>query len=181
MGCSSLAAVGENSGDCNSMELAIGIVGLVLAVVAILATIFAEEIRDWIVFYVTAIAKGGWVSGEWIGSYHIVSGPNKGEFSENLLVRQLGKNVIVRIESKQGRLRARGKLRDQKYLTGTWIHNKDGSRYHGAFQLIFSPEGDNAEGRWVGYSGRKSEVRAGKWRWQRVGGAEPEKVAGAVL
>jgi len=45
-----------------------------------------------------------------------------------------------------------GKLQD-KIITGTWFDNEDKKLgYHGAFQMILSPDRKSASGKWIGYS-----------------------------
>ncbi len=66
-------------------------------------------------------------------------------------------------------VRLRGQLKDNNYLTGIWLHPRRRAHYHGSFQLIVYPSGDEMDGQWIGFSRSKNQVLSGRWHWQRAG------------
>lgn len=64
-------------------------------------------------------------------------------------------------------VRIRGQLKDNRYLTGIWLHPSRHAHYHGSFQLIVDPLGDEMHGQWIGFSRTKNEVLANRWDWVR--------------
>ncbi|MBI1202820.1 MAG: hypothetical protein GC182_09945 [Rhodopseudomonas sp.] len=54
---------------------------------------------------------------------------------------------------------------DGNKITGTWKDRKQ-LGYYGTFQLLISHKRDEAKGKWVGFSAKKSLVRSGNWVWR---------------
>lgn len=146
-----------------------GIVGVVLAVLGIGTSLFPEETREIFVGLLGHVrAKQGRVSGRWIAICRLPKSSNPPQITQTLIVKQLGKSVIVRVSDDKQTIRARGKLLDNRYFTGTWYHAKQKSLYHGAFQLLLHPEGDRLDGKWVGFNPDGINMQAGDWTWTRM-------------
>jgi hypothetical protein len=65
-------------------------------------------------------------------------------------------------------VRLRGQLKDNNYLSGIWLHPSRQAHYHGSFQLIVYPSGNDLRGQWIGFSQTKNEVVADRWEWVRA-------------
>lgn len=62
-------------------------------------------------------------------------------------------------------LRIRGKLVDNRYLTGVWFHPNRRARFHGSFQLLVGLSGNNMSGSWLGFSETKNMIDSGSWKF----------------
>ena len=62
---------------------------------------------------------------------------------------------------------------DQNVATGTWQEHTSptghyrGAVFHGAIQLIISPDGRSMSGVWVGFNSRRSHINHGQWDFTR--------------
>lgn len=64
-------------------------------------------------------------------------------------------------------LRVKGYLIDSRYFVGFWYHPGEKSRYHGVFHFIISPNLNNMDGKWLGYSEKINEIDNGVWVWEK--------------
>jgi hypothetical protein len=87
-------------------------------------------------------------------------------------LKQIGKLVIgknLSTDSKKTRtVKIRGKISDERYLTGEWKSKLDDLReYHGTFQLGMLPHGNKLNGKWIGFS-KDFNVYCGEWEMERI-------------
>src|SRR5262249_683215 len=63
-----------------------------------------------------------------------------------------------------------GKLSpDHSLLTGTWFDERGAkSGYHGAYQLRLTPVGDQAIGKWLGFSKTQPVINSGDLLWEKL-------------
>jgi hypothetical protein len=63
--------------------------------------------------------------------------------------------------------------RGKTIITGTWFDRRGGqSGYYGAYQLRLSGTGEEAVGRWVGFSETTAAIKSGRLTWKKLSGAE---------
>jgi hypothetical protein len=156
-----------NSDDV--VSLSIGAVGLLIGIAGILISIFADAVRDFLVNRLGYILGKGRISGIWDATY-CLPGPDDGnneEITEQLIVKQIGNKMIARLRSGNHQLRAKGNIRSTHYVSGVWYHPHRHSVYHGAFHVVIDPEGNEIEGRWIGYGWGGKPVQTGEWVWKR--------------
>jgi hypothetical protein len=59
----------------------------------------------------------------------------------------------------------------ENIVTGLWKDPRKAG-YFGPFQMVISPEGDEAAGTWSGFASNNS-IKCGDWVWKRVGAISP--------
>ena len=60
-----------------------------------------------------------------------------------------------------------GRLENEIYLTGSWRNTSEGDLFHGAFQFVVNPEGDEMKGLWIGFN-TDHKVKHGPWEWKLI-------------
>lgn len=149
-------------------------IGIVSIVVSVLVSLFGDEFRMLAASGMSLVGlRRNRISGEWIGTYSIGRGRKRERVAEPLKVWVVGKRVLVRVRDRRGFLwrgtiRARAEIRDNRYITGTWYHARNGSSYHGAFQLLVDPSADIIAGRWIGFSKADGKIHCDDWIWTRT-------------
>lgn len=120
------------------------------------------------------------IEGLWIATFHFPNGEGWSTYEEAIHIEQhlgivTGRIVPNPVNHRQVKqveknrpVRLRGQLKDNNYVTGIWLHPSRRAHFHGSFQLIVYPSGNEMTGQWLGFSERKNEVVSGAWEWRRT-------------
>lgn len=157
--------------DVNLIEgLMKGLLFVIGAVVTIPVTLLLQEpINDLLVNIFGGFSSGldKQFAGEWKATYTRLDEPkdNSPEYGgeEIIVFRQLGKKVTGK-KLGEKKIRIRGTISKDKYLTGYWYDTKKRAHYFGACQFIMYANGKEMIGKWVGFSdSRRDHIRHGNW------------------
>jgi hypothetical protein len=125
-------------------------------------------------YFVLARLFGGFrrsrnLRGRWTTAYSYERNGETCEDNPTFTVKMIGKYFLAKgSDGKDGsEFRLRGKLSDERIVTGTWNETtKSGSEYYGSFQISVAPTNNEMHGKWIGFS-RSHKVQAGSWSWQK--------------
>lgn len=156
----------DNMNDINWPEVMVGaVIGLILG------SFFTDILKNVMTRFVYSVANikvrkiGGTWKSTW--SYIVESGEEK-VFDEQVELVQYGSRVKGGNDGKTHQYSLSGNLRNEIYLTGVWKEVRKEQIYHGAFQLMVSPNGKKMDGIWVGFSA-SGIIRSGKWTLEKIG------------
>lgn len=158
--------------DVNITELILGaILGVIFAL--ILTPLAEDKIQDLLVrVFGTSQRKSQRLAGKWLQRWWVES-TQYSLTNEDVeaIVKQLGKRISAKYKAsdQDGRVRVyilKGVI-ENNYITGTWHDLEKGVTYFGAFQLCINTNADTLEGIWIGFSGKSSKIKSGKWEWKR--------------
>jgi hypothetical protein len=155
------------------MGVVLWLVGIVAGALLtiVLTLLFSDRIKQGLM-----PEKRG-IEGKWVATFSMTRDKQVLNFTEVIQISQNLGIVIghivpdprnyeqLRIAETRKPLRLRGELVDNRYFTGTWFHPLETHRYHGAFQLLLSPTGDQMKGSWIGFSESMTHVDVGEWIW----------------
>jgi hypothetical protein len=165
------------------MEVALWLVGIVAGALLtiVLTLLFSDRIKQGLMPFIMRLNRSEkcGIEGKWVAIFSMTRDKQLLNFTEVIQISQSLGIVIghivpdprnyeqLRIAETRKPLRLRGELVDNRYFTGTWFHPLETHRYHGAFQLLLSPTGDQMKGSWIGFSESMTQVDVGEWIWVR--------------
>ena len=144
----------------------------------IIKTILDLRLGIWMVKYLWWI-RPRWIFGEnphaLAGTWdHVWEAGGSDEFAREAdrhghpKIRQLGSYCYAEFISKSRTYYFFGRVVGQ-YFVGEWFDLKDRSGYYGTFELRII-NSDQMEGKWIGHSQKKAEIRVDESHWKRVTG-----------
>ena len=156
------------------------ILGIIISAIisSVLSIIFSEEIIKILrkALLKIGIIKDVDLSGVWEATFSY-----KGDkFVEIIKLNQNLGTVYGHIEPsetnyedvktimKNKQLKLKGEINDNRYLTGFWYHPIQTYRYHGAFQMLISSDGNHINGQWIGFSYTSEKINNGNWKFKRL-------------
>jgi hypothetical protein len=111
------------------------------------------------------------ISGNWEQTWESAGSPGFTESSErhsHPIIRQFGSYCYTEFISKGVTYIVFGKIVNE-YFVGDWYDKDDAYGYFGAFQLQII-DSNTMNGRWIGHSKTKHEVKGDQWKWSKLKG-----------
>lgn len=110
------------------------------------------------------------ISGEWEQIWDSNDSANFPESSDRhsrTVIRQFGAYCYGEFTSKSDSYVLFGEIAGD-FLVGEWFQKNDKKGYFGAVQLEII-NSSTMNGRWIGHSKTKHEVKGGEWQWKKTG------------
>ena len=125
-------------------------------------TLFSDRFNEW---YARAVgpyfsSTSRPLKGVWRNTFTYESRGVEYKVNHLVSINQIG--FIVYANTIAGDLphdKLSGLISERKFFTGTWS-NKGGNVAHGAFQMSITPDGEEMDGKWVGFN-RSNEIGQG--------------------
>ena len=153
------------------MDIMLLIVGALLGSVTslFLTPLTKDKVQLFLIKVVGAskLRKPQNLDGIWSTRWHVKSSsfPPIVEDPE-VKVKSLGNKISGTFKVAGRKKHFIGSIDKDKFITGTWHDEMEGTTYHGAFQLQILPNAEIFEGIWIGFS-KNNDIKSGKWEWKR--------------
>jgi hypothetical protein len=92
------------------------------------------------------------LDGDWAFIWWLADGEPRLDEQVSVRLKTVGKRVVAKFEWRGRTYHLLGRRESTEYITGTYVDEREGVTFNGAFQLRILPNELTLDGRWIGFN-----------------------------